>query len=380
MTSEPFHPIDVDQAALLRDLEALVTTESPSEDRAGVKRVMETVEGWLRDLGATVLHLEGDTRHFILDGPILKGSGNAPEDSVLILAHADTVWPHGTLETMSFRVEGGRAYGPGTYDMKGGVVGAVHALRALKGQLTRRVELLLTPDEEIGSPESREHIERVAARAGAVLVVEPPVAGTNALKVGRKGTGMFHVMLRGVASHAGNAPQEGASAIAEAAHQLLAVEALADPARGTTLSVGRVAGGGAINVVPAHAEFWTDVRVSSLDEAARVEAAVRALGAHDERVRLSVDGGLNRPPFENGGGTQALFARAQEIGRQLGWEVTGESVGGGSDGNFTAPLRPTLDGLGAPGAGAHAESEHVDLTAWPRHVQLLAELIRDPGV
>lgn len=373
MTSEPFRPIDVDEAALLRDLAALVTTESPSEDRAGVKRVMETVEGWLRDLGATVLHLDGDTRHFILDG-----STDAP--GVLILAHADTVWPHGTLEHMPFRVEGGRAYGPGTYDMKGGVVGAVHALRALRGRLTRRAELLLTPDEEIGSPESREHIERVAARAGAVLVVEPPVAGTGALKVGRKGTGMFHLTLRGVASHAGNAPQEGASAIAEAARQVLAVEALADRARGTTLSVGRIAGGGAINVVPPRAEFWADVRVSSLEEAARVEEAVRALTPHDARVKLAVEGGLNRPPFENSPGTQALFARAQDIGRQLGWEVTGESVGGGSDGNFTAPLCPTLDGLGAPGAGAHADFEHVDLVAWPRHVQLLAELIRDPGV
>ena len=375
MTSDTFSPIPVDSDALLRDLEALVTSESPSGDRAGVKRVMETVEGWLRDLGATVLRLDGDTRHFILDG-----SENAPEESVLILAHADTVWPHGTLERMPFRVEGDRAYGPGSYDMKGGIVGALHALRALRGQLTRRVELLLTPDEEIGSPESRGHIERVAARAGAVLVVEPPVAGTHALKVGRKGTGLFHLSARGVASHAGNAPEAGASAIAEAARQVLALEALADPARGTTLSVGRIAGGGAINVVPAHAEFWTDVRVSDLAEAARLEAAVRALTPRDPRIKLSVDGGLNRPPFENGEGTQALFARAQEIGRQLGWAVTGEAVGGGSDGNFTAPLRPTLDGLGAPGAGAHAENEHVDLTAWPRHVQLLAELIREPGV
>ncbi|AFZ68393.1 M20 family metallopeptidase [Deinococcus peraridilitoris] len=371
-------PIPVSTQALLEDLSALVHTESPSDDRESVKRVMETVEGWMRDLGATVLRLDGDTRRFILDGR--SDSPEIDDRSVVILAHADTVWPHGTLNTMPFRVEGERVYGPGTYDMKGGIVGAIHALRALAGTLPHRVELLLTPDEEVGSYDSRAQIETAARRARAILVVEPPVAGTNALKTGRKGTGMYHVKLHGVASHAGNAPERGASAIAEAARTLLAVEGFADSAKGTTLSVGRIAGGGAINVVPAFAEFWVDTRIAELGEAERIETAMRGLRAHDERTRLEVEGGLNRPPFERTEGTAALYTRAQQAARELGFEVGEAFVGGGSDGNFTAPLCPTLDGLGAPGDGAHAEYEHIDLSAWPRHVQLLAELIRDPGV
>lgn len=369
-------PMHVNPEALLDDLRALVHIESPSDDRASVKRVMTVVEGWMRDLGGTVLHLERDTLKFVLDAD----GADATDPSVVILAHADTVWPHGTLGTMPFRVDGERVYGPGTYDMKAGIVGAIHALRALRGQLTHRVEFLLTPDEEVGSYDSREHIEAAARRAKAVLVVEPPVAETHALKTGRKGTGMYHVTVHGVASHAGNAPERGASAIAEAARQVLAVEALARPDVGTTLSVGRISGGGAINVIPAQAEFWVDLRVSTMDEDARVEAAMRALTPGDPRVRVTVDGGSNRPPFERTEGTARLYARAQEAARDLGWEVTEAFVGGGSDGNFTAPLAPTLDGLGAPGDGAHAEYEHVRLDLWPRHVQLLAELIRDPGV
>lgn len=372
----PVAPIVVDEAALLRDLQALVDTESPSDDRAGVRRVMDTVEGWLRDLGATVLHLEGDTRRFVIEAHAAGGD----ERPVVLLAHADTVWPHGTLAKMPFRVEGGRAYGPGSYDMKGGIVGAVHALRGLAGQLPHRIELLLTPDEEVGSYDSRAHIEEAARRARAILVVEPPVAGTNALKTGRKGTGMYHVKLHGVPSHAGNAPERGASAIAEASRQVLAVEALAAPERGTTLSVGRIAGGAAINVVPAFAEFWVDTRIAELSEADRVEEAMHQLSPHDARVRIEVEGGLNRPPFERTLGTAALFQRAREAARALGFEVEEAFVGGGSDGNFTAPLCPTLDGLGAPGDGAHAENEHIDLHSWPRSVQLLAELIRDPGM
>ena len=299
---------------------------------------------------------------------------------VLILAHTDTVWPHGTLARLPFRVEGDRAYGPGTYDMKGGVVGAVHALRALSGRLTHPVEVLLTPDEETGSLSSRGHIEDAARTARAVLVIEPPVPDTHALKTGRKGVGMYHVRVHGVASHAGNAPHEGASAIAEAARTLLAIESLADAAEGTTLSTGRIEGGGAINVVPALAEFFTDVRVSKLSEVERLDAAVAALHPRDPRVRLEIGGGLNRPPFERTEGTAALYARAQTAARELGFEITEAFVGGGSDGNYSAPLAPTLDGLGAPGDGAHADHEHVRLDVWPRHVALLTELIRNPGV
>ncbi|WP_342667524.1 M20/M25/M40 family metallo-hydrolase [Deinococcus pimensis] len=247
--------IDVSLSHLLRDLETLVTIESPSDDLPACERVMDVVEGWLTELGASVERLPGGTRRLRLGG---EGR------PVLILAHTDTVWPHGTLARMPFRVDGDRAYGPGTYDMKGGVVGAVHALRALAGSLAHPVELLLTPDEETGSLSSRDHIEAAARLARAVLVIEPPVADSHALKTGRKGVGMYHVRVHGVSSHAGNAPEQGASAVSEAARTLFAIKALANPAAGTTLSTGRVTGGGAINVVPALTEFWTDVRVSTV--------------------------------------------------------------------------------------------------------------------
>ncbi|PYE51111.1 M20 family metallopeptidase [Deinococcus yavapaiensis] len=360
-----------DLTALLADLRLLTEIESPSGDARGIARVMDVVQGWLEELGAKTEHLVGDTRRFTI------GDGDG---GVLILAHADTVWPHGTLDRMPWRVEGDKVFGPGTYDMKGGIVGAVHALKLVRDRLSLPVEVLLTPDEEVGSLASREHIEAAARRARAVLVVEPPVAESHALKTGRKGVGMYHVRVHGVSSHAGNAPQQGASAISEAARSLLRVESFARPDLGTTLSTGRIGGGGPVNVVPDLAEFWTDVRVSTLAEAERLEREVRGMTAADSRVTLEVLGGLNRPPFERTPGTARLYERARQVAVTLGFDVSEAFVGGGSDGNFTAPLAPTLDGLGSPGDGAHALHEHVRLDVWPRHVRLLAELIRDPGV
>lgn len=354
---------------MLADLRALVEIESPSTDPVGVGRVMDAVEGWARALHGQAHALPGGTRQFNFG---VDGSARP----VLILTHADTVWPHGTLQTMPFRVEGDRAYGPGTYDMKGGIVAALHALRALNGEWPRGgVRMLLTPDEETGSASSRGHIEAAARGARAVLVVEPPVANSHALKIGRKGVGDFGLGFRGVASHAGNKPEEGASAITEAAHAVLAVQALAQPEIGTTVSAGLIRGGSAGNVIPAECSFQVDVRVSTLEEGERVTQAIEALKPRDPRVHLTVTGGLNRPPFEFGPGTRALFAQAQAIAAELGFTVGGEVVGGGSDGNFTAPLAPTLDGLGAPGDGAHAAHEHVRLDRWSDHVRLLTRLI-----
>lgn len=365
-------PRTVDLAALLADLQTLVEIESPSTDVVAVGRVMDVVEGWARELGAATHALPGGTRQFDF------GVDPQGEPPVLILSHADTVWPQGTLERLPFRVEGDRVYGPGTYDMKAGIVGALHALRALDGRWPRGgVRMLLTPDEEVGSEGSRECIEAAARQARAVLVVEPPVADSHALKVGRKGVGDFQLTFRGVASHAGNKPQEGASAITEAARAVLAVQALARPEEGTTVSVGLIRGGSATNVIPAECVLEVDVRVATLAEGERVDAAIRALRPTDPRVRLNVAGGLNRPPFERGPQTGALFAQAQAIARELGFELGGEVVGGGSDGNFTAPLAPTLDGLGAPGDGAHADHEHVRLDRWPAHVHLLTRLLRE---
>ncbi|AWN23778.1 carboxypeptidase [Deinococcus irradiatisoli] len=361
--------------SLLRDLKQLTELESPSSDPLAVCAVQDVVESWARALQARTHALPGGTRQFLFGVP---ESGGADDKALLVLMHADTVWPHGTLGEMPFRVEGERVYGPGTYDMKGGIVGLFAALRALQGQYPAGgIEVLLTPDEETGSHHSRAVIEVAAQRARAVLVVEPPVAESHALKTGRKGVGQFRVEVQGVAAHAGNKPHEGASAITEAARQVLAVQALADHAKGTTVSVGCIGGGGAVNVIPARAFFDVDVRVSTLEEGERVTTAMQELAAHDERVKLTVSGGLNRPPFERSDRTLALYAKARALAEEIGFDLGEEVVGGGSDGNFTAPVAPTLDGLGAPGDGAHAAHEHIRLDRWPDHVRLLTALLRE---
>lgn len=377
-----------DLKAMQADLHALARIESPSTDPAGIARVMDVVEGWARELGADTHALGGGTRLFNF-GVNSAGTGGSAHGQttpglrgndrpVLVLTHADTVWPHGTLEHMPLREDGDRLYGPGTYDMKAGIVGLFHALRSLNGEWPAGgVQVLLSPDEETGSLSSRAHIENAARGARVALVVEPPVADTHALKTGRKGTGSFVLTFTGVASHAGNKPEEGASAVTAAAQATLDLQALARPDLGTTVSVGLIAGGSAVNVIPAHCRLEIDVRVSTLEEGARVDAAVQAWTPPDTRVQVSVQGGLNRPPFEQGEGTLALYAQARAIARDLGFDVPSAVVGGGSDGNFTAPIIPTLDGLGAPGDGAHAAHEHVRLDRWPDHVRLLARLLRE---
>lgn len=389
-----------DLNAMLTDLQTLVGIESPSSDPGAVARVMDVVEGWARDLGAVTRALPGGTRifNFGVASANLASSGLASphgadagpstvpgERPLLILMHADTVWPLGSLAQMPWRVEGERVYGPGTYDMKGGIVGTFHALRALRDERGGEpgvqwpaggIQILLSPDEEVGSPSSRAHIEAAASGARAALVVEPPVADSHALKTGRKGTGGYWLTLRGIASHAGNRPADGASAITAAAEAVLAIQALARPEVGTTISAGVVHGGSAMNVVPETCSVEFDVRVTHLAEAARVDAGVRAWRPGDARVRAELRGGLNRPPFEQGPETLRLYEQARQTAQELGFELGHEVVGGGSDGNFTAPITPTLDGLGAPGDGAHAAHEHIRLDRWPDHVRLLTRLLR----
>ncbi|WP_233554634.1 M20 family metallopeptidase [Deinococcus cavernae] len=360
-----------DLRAMLQDLKTLVDIESPSTDLAAISRVMNVVEGWARDLGAETRALPGGTREMnfgVQDG----------QKYLLVLAHVDTVWPHGTLKHMPWREDAERLYGPGTYDMKAGIVGVFHALRSFgKVWPAGGIKLLVSPDEEIGSPTSRGHIEQAARQARVVLVVEPPVADSHNLKTGRKGTGQYTLTFTGIASHAGNKPAEGASAITAAAEAVLALQALARPEAGTTISVGKIAGGTATNVVPAECFFDMDVRVSTLSEAERVDKGVHGWKPGDSRVKVKVQGGLNRPPFEQTPGTLALYEKARAIAADLGFELGHEVVGGGSDGNFTAPLAPTLDGLGSPGDGAHASHEHVRLDRWPAHVQLLTRLLQE---
>jgi glutamate carboxypeptidase len=294
---------------------------------------------------------------------------------VLVLGHFDTVWPHGTLAALPFRVVDGCAYGPGSYDMKAGLVlleFAIEAIQTVGGGLRRPVVVLWTSDEEIGSPESRVLIEDEARRAAFVLVLEPPLAG-GWLKTARKGVGRFRLVVEGRPAHAGVEPEKGVSAVLELAHQVVRLHALNDPEAGTTVNVGVVHGGTRANVVAAEASATIDVRAATREEAHRVEAALRATTAVLPGARVFVEGGFNRPPMERTPRTAALVAALQVIGRGLGLELGEGSTGGGSDGNFTAALGvPTLDGLGALGAGAHARDEHVAVARLAERAALLA--------
>jgi glutamate carboxypeptidase len=292
---------------------------------------------------------------------------------VLLLGHHDTVWPVGALATHPFGVTGGVLRGPGCFDMKSGVVMALHAAAAVPAAVT----VLITGDEELGSPSSRRLIESEAAQCAAVLVLEASADG-GALKTERKGVSLYRVQVSGRAAHAGLEPSKGVNAAVELAHQVLAVAALTAPDRGTTVTPTLSSAGTTSNTVPAAGEFTVDVRVREPAEQDRVDAALRGLRPVVPGARLTVTGGLNRPPLP-AMASAGLFARATALAAELGLAtLTSAAVGGGSDGNFTAGVgTPTLDGLGAVGGGAHADDEHVLVADLPDRTALVAALIRD---
>ena len=377
MTSPFLSSLAQSRVAMLEALEALVVRESPSRDKPALDALASYLAARFSSLGLTFDRLANESG----GGDHLRatfGEASDPRTPGLVLCHFDTVWPLGTLARMPFRVEGNHAHGPGGFDMKASLVlceFALHAIRAQSRRPPRPIVFLFTSDEEIGSPDSRRLIEAEARRSAYVLVMEPPLADGR-LKTARKGVGRFTLEITGRAAHAGVEPEKGVSAVTELAHQILSVNALADPPAGTTVNVGVVHGGTTTNVVPAHATAEIDVRVTTLDEARRIDAAMPSLRPILPGASLAVRGGFNRPPMERTPQVAALFERAREVGRLVGLDLGEGSTGGGSDGNFTAALGiPTLDGLGTPGAGAHAEHEHVVIDALPVRAALLAELL-----
>ncbi|PYP90238.1 MAG: peptidase M20 [Blastocatellia bacterium AA13] len=311
--------------------------------------------------------------------PLENSSESASDNKqLLIIGHIDTVWPMGTLAQRPFRIEDGRAYGPGIFDMKSGVGLAVFVLRTFKklGRATRRpVTLLLTCDEETGSHFSRELIEEEAHRSKAALVLEPPIPGGR-VKTGRKGGGEFELLIKGRAAHAGNDPRGGISAITELAHQTLAINAMSDYDVGTTLNVGVVSGGVLCNVIAADARASIDMRYSVVAEGERILRAFAALKPVLDGAKVEIRGQINRPPLVRNPSIVKLFEHARELAGYIGFELGEGSVGGGSDGNFVAALGvPVLDGLGVDGDGAHAEHEHIIIDDIPRRAALLAALI-----
>jgi glutamate carboxypeptidase len=360
-------PFDVE--LMVADLGRLVNVESPSHEVAAVTASAQAVAELIRErLGTNAELVTGPA------GPhVLWRGGGDPE--VLVVGHHDTVFPLGTLAARPFTVSEGRATGPGVFDMKGGIVTALHAVASLADR--GGVEVLLTCDEEVGSLTSRPLIEERAAACGHVLVLEPAADG-GALKIGRKGVGMYDVEVTGRAAHAGLEPEKGVNALVEAAHQVLAITGLARPEIGSTVTPTVASAGTAENVVPARALIRVDVRVTSLEEAERLDKEIGALSPVDPQAAISVAGGVNRPPMPTEA-SAALFAIAQRAAKDVGiGTVEGVSVGGGSDGNFTAALGiPTLDGLGVVGGGAHADHEWVDVASLPERAALLAAILAE---
>jgi glutamate carboxypeptidase len=358
---------------LLAELAEWVKIESPTTDPAGVNRVMGLAEAGLAAAGAAVTRIPG--RNGYGDNLIARAGAPAGGNGhILIAGHLDTVWERGTLDTMPFRIDGEKAYGPGIHDMKAGSFLAFYVLRAMlrQGVRARRpVVLLLTPDEEVGSPSSRDLIEREAEGAACVLIPEPAGPG-GAVVTARKGVGRFVLRIEGKGAHSGGAFQEGASAVVELAHQVLRLHGMVDLESGITLNAAPVWGGSRPNVISPDAGCEIDLRVNSVADGERMERALLALEAATPGCRISVEGGMNRPPFAEDAAIHALYQRAREVAHGLGMALPKQHRGGGSDGNFTAAMGvPTLDGLGCLGAGAHASHEHI---LW-RHLAPRAALL-----
>jgi glutamate carboxypeptidase len=364
---------------LVDDLVAYTERETPSDDPALLAAGLAHVEDWLGDrLGRprSRAHHESADHGDVL---VLEydGTGNAPGREVLtFLAHYDTVWGAGTLADWPVRIDGDRFTGPGVFDMKAGLVQAVWAVRALRaaGLPHPAVRLLLSGDEEIGSPFSRPLIEKASADAAAVLVFEASADG--ALKTARKGVGLFDVHVRGVESHAGLEPAAGASAIDEIARVVRTLHAATDLDEGTTVNVGVLRGGTRSNVMAGAAEAEVDVRVASTAAEVRIDELLGSLRPHDPRAAITVQGGWNRPAMERSPAIAAMYALVRRAGERLGVELAETSVGGASDGNFAAAMgRPVLDGLGAVGEGAHARHEYVSIAGMVERAAVAAGVI-----
>lgn len=357
------------EVALLESPSVLPATQGPVFDRLAVE---------LAAAGLNVRRLKGRTSGGQLlalpPRPARKGRGQ------LLLGHCDTVWPLGTLETMPVEIRDGKLTGPGVYDMKGGLVQGIFALRALRDlgfEPPLAPVFFINSDEEIGSADSMARILRLARCMERVFVLEPSLGPAGRLKTRRKGSVRFTVRVTGRAAHSGLDPEKGASAILELAHLILRLYALADPERGVTVNVGVISGGLRRNVVAPEARAEVDVRVLRREDAEAVVRAIREMQPATPGTRIEVEGGIDRPPLEATPGNRVLWEAAVRHAAALGFGLEEGTAGGASDGSFTSQIVPTLDGLGVVGDGAHAVHEHVEIARMPERAALLALLMME---
>lgn len=361
--------------SLIGELKVLVLAESPSRDHV----LLERCAGLLSALGEVHLgvspkmDIDDNVPRMLFDfGPHPQGRG------VLILCHFDTVWAQGSWREALFSNDAGVIRGPGAFDMKAGILQGFRALRLLRdaGSSLAGVRFLITGDEEVGSCTSRRPIEELARGMDAVLVLEASADG-GTLKTARKGISIYRLEIEGLAAHTGLEPHKGVNATIEAAHQVLAVAALADEAAGTFVTPTALHSGTTTNTVPARAQLGLDVRAWTVTELERVDAALRTFTPSLPGIRLRLDGGINRPPLE-ASSSAGLYALSCQVAAELGIDEPGSAaVGGASDGNFTAGMGiPTLDGLGAVGGGAHSTDEHLRIGAIAERTALLAGIVQ----
>lgn len=362
---------------ILALLRSFVETESPSHDKTAVDRLAQNVAGEWKERGAKIeiVRQRRVGNEILAKLPFRRKFGR----QILVLGHMDTVYPMGTLAKTPFRLDRTRAWGPGTFDMKGGLVialAAVEALRAFELFPRRDITLLWTSDEETGSGESRSIIEREARKSEAVLVLEPSFGQDGCLKTERKGVGEAKLVVTGRSAHAGIDPQNGVNAVHELALQITGLLKLNNPKRGTTVQANVIGGGTVTNVVAAQASALVDVRVARLADGRALNRKLHALRPILPGAKIEIIGGVNRPPMEKTPRSRALFAHAQKLAAEMEVNLGEASTGGGSDGNFTAAVgAPTLDGLGAIGDGAHSPREHVLINSLSERAALLAALL-----
>ncbi len=363
------------QANALDLIREIVEIESPSHDVAGSRTVTAFLEQTAREISKDFeiekVFAEGYGEHLILR------AFRSNEKPVLLLGHTDTVHPRGSFESNPTRIENDKFYGCGIFDMKANCILTLEVLRAFSRlNLTppRPITILLSCDEEIGSPTGRALVEREARNAAFCLVCEPSAGGK--VKTGRKGTGTFRLKVRGVPAHAGLEPERGASAILEISRQIEKLHSLNNFDIGTTVTVGTIRGGTTSNVVPAEAECSIDVRFRSMSEAERIADEIKNLNSFDERAKLEITGAINRPPMERTENVVILYEKARSIALQLNYDLGETRVGGASDGNFVGALGvPVLDGLGIAGDGAHTLEEYIFIEDIPKRAALLALLL-----
>jgi glutamate carboxypeptidase len=367
--------IEKNKQQMLDHLKTIVEFESPSHD----KDRLDQLAYWIADTFKTLISGQSEIIEVEQYGNQVRCEWGEGEEQILIMAHFDTVWPVGTLKDKPFRIEGDCAYGPGVFDMKGGLIQGLFALKAIKEagiQLKKKIVFLFDGDEEIGNPASRALIEKEAKKSERVFVLEPAMSVAGAIKTARKGVGMYEMRVSGIPSHSGIDPEKGVSAIDELAKQIIRLHSETDLSTGTTINVGKISGGSAVNVMAEHAFAEIDVRAKTTKELERIHEFILGLQPFNDKTEVITTGEINRYPLERTEEVESMFAVAKGIAKyDLGIELSEKETGGGSDGNLTARFTPTLDGLGAVGDGAHANHEYLQVSHMTERCALLAGLL-----